>query len=168
MAPTATHADHEYIVARQQRYIEAWSTGSAEKTMEFMDKEDFGYSNFGIQQENLPHAVVKDLFTHSFSDHHDVKLKTRSLHGHKHFTAWEWSMTFKFAKGPDGKRLSKEEARPQKLIGCTLMWWNDQDKIIRNHEYMQVRESQEEADVPSGPNQFLSGQSPSGVGTPKL
>lgn len=42
MAPTATHADHEYIVARQQRYIEAWSTGSAEKTMEFMDKEDFG------------------------------------------------------------------------------------------------------------------------------
>lgn len=114
------------------------------------------------------HAVVKDLFTHSFSDHHDVKLKTRSLHGHKHFTAWEWSMTFKFAKGPDGKRLHKDEARPQKLIGCTLMWWNDQDKIIRNHEYMQVRESQEEADVTSGPNQFLSGQSPSGVGTPKL
>jgi hypothetical protein len=42
--------------------------------------------------------------------------------------------------GPDGKRLSKEESRPVKLIGCTLMWWNDKDKIVKNHEYMQGRE----------------------------
>lgn len=37
-------------------------------------------------------------------------------------------------------RLSREKAVPKKLVGCTLMWWDDGDKIVRNHEYVQVRE----------------------------
>ncbi len=45
--PPVPHADHDYIVARQNRYIEAWKDGSVEKLMEFMDTEEFGYSNFG-------------------------------------------------------------------------------------------------------------------------
>lgn len=88
----------------------------------------------------MSHSSVRDLFAQSFSAIHDVKVKTRSLHGHKHFTAWEWTVTCKVGLGPDGKRLRKEEASPTKMIGCTLMWWNDQDKIVRMHEYLQVRE----------------------------
>jgi hypothetical protein len=49
IAPGGKHADHDYIVARQERYIEAWRSGSPEKVMEFMDKGDFNYSNFGQQ-----------------------------------------------------------------------------------------------------------------------
>ena len=30
-------------------------------------------------------------------------------------------------------------APPKKLIGCILMWWNNDDKIIRNHEVGQIR-----------------------------
>ena len=46
MAPHE-HADHAYIVARQNRYIDAWKAGSVERLMEFMDTEDFNYSLFG-------------------------------------------------------------------------------------------------------------------------
>ena len=94
----------------------------------------------GIEKEELSHSTVKDLFASTFSDFHDLKIKTRSIHGDKRFTAWEWVITCKAGLGPDGKRLKKEEASPKKLIGCTLMWWNKNDKIVRNHEYMQLRD----------------------------
>ena len=89
--------------------------------------------------EDLPHSMVKDVFANSFSAFHDLDIETRSLHGHKHFTAWEWTVTCKVAVGPEGERLRKEDAPSKKMIGCTLMWWNEHDKIIRNHEYYQVK-----------------------------
>lgn len=85
-------------------------------------------------------SSVKQQFEHTFSNFHDQKIKTISLHGHEHFTAWEWAATCKPALQHDGKRLSKEEVPPSKLIGCTLMWWNDKDKIMKNHVSTQVRE----------------------------
>ncbi|MCJ1248640.1 hypothetical protein MMC30_005858 [Trapelia coarctata] len=140
MAPAVKHSDHDFIVARHERYVEAYRSGSAERMMEFMDKEVFKYSDFGGQREDMSHSTVKDQFTHTFSNFHDLKIKTISLHGHKHFTAWEWVITCKHALGQDGKRMSKEEAPPKKLIGCTLMWWNDKDKIVKNHDYTHARE----------------------------
>ena len=94
----------------------------------------------GVEKEELSHSTVKDLFAKTFSDFHDLKLKTRSIHGDKHFTAWEWVMTCKITVGSDGKRLKKEEALPKKLVGCTLMWWNKNDKIVKNHEYIQMKD----------------------------
>lgn len=41
------HADHEYIVARQERYIEVWRSGSPDELMEFMDPDELHYSNYG-------------------------------------------------------------------------------------------------------------------------
>ena len=48
MAPATKHKDpdHAYIVARQERYIEAWRSGSQERVMEFMDKDNFNFSDF--------------------------------------------------------------------------------------------------------------------------
>ena len=46
MAPAHNHADHGYIVARQERYVEAWRSVFPEKTMEFIEKDDLDYSNF--------------------------------------------------------------------------------------------------------------------------
>ena len=94
----------------------------------------------GIEKEGLSHSTVKDLFAKTFTDCHDLKIQTRSVHGDKYFTAWEWVITCKHALGPDGKPLRKEEARPKKATGCTQMWWNDNDKIVKNHEYMQARD----------------------------
>lgn len=47
MAPADKHADHDYIVARQERYVEAWCSGSPERIMEFMCDKELKYSNFG-------------------------------------------------------------------------------------------------------------------------
>lgn len=69
-----------------------------------------------MEKENLSHSSVEDLFARTFADFHDLKIKTRSLHGHKHFTAWEWAITAKALKDPDGNRLKTEEARPLKLL----------------------------------------------------
>ena len=33
-----------------------------------------------------------------------------------------------------------DEIAPQRLIGCTLTWWNDNDRIVRSHEYAQVKD----------------------------
>lgn len=76
----------------------------------------------------------------TLSNFHDLKIETCSLHGHKHFTVWEWSITYKHAVGSDRRRLSKEEVMPKKLVGCTLMWWDDGVKIVKNHEYVQVKD----------------------------
>ena len=93
----------------------------------------------GATAEGLSHSKVEDLFRSTFDNVHDLKLETRSLHGDKSFTAWEWVITCKAALHPDGWRLKREEAPPKKLIGCTLMWWNDEDKITKNHDYTHER-----------------------------
>ncbi|KAL8834789.1 MAG: hypothetical protein Q9176_007307 [Flavoplaca citrina] len=133
------HDDHEYIVARQERYIKAWESGTPEEIMEFMDPQELNYSNHGMEKEGLSHSDVKYLFAKNRTYLYDLDMKTETLHGHKHFTAWEWTVTCKAAFGPNGEALKKEEATPTMMKGCTLMWWNDNDKIIRNHEYAQTK-----------------------------
>lgn len=85
----------------------------------------------------MKHEEVKERYKQVFTDFHDLEIKTLSLHGHKHFTVWEWEATCKPAIGQTGERLSREESQLKKLIGCTLMWWNNNDKIVQNHEYAQ-------------------------------
>lgn len=60
------------------------------------------------------------------------------MHGHKHFTAWEWIATCKPLVGADGTKVSKEEGILTKVVGCTLAWWDDDDKMVRNHDYWRV------------------------------
>lgn len=96
------------------------------------------------KQEALPHATISDLFAQTFTNFHDIKITTRSLHGSKRFTAWEWVLTFKTSiTAPDSKKEeSKEEgAQPKKVLGCTLMWWNEKDKIVKHHDYTLMEES---------------------------
>lgn len=38
------HPEHDYIVARQERYIAAWKSGSPDKIMAFMDSKELHYS----------------------------------------------------------------------------------------------------------------------------
>lgn len=81
---------------------------------------------------------MKDLLAKNGTDFHDIKIRTRSVHGHRYFTAWEYIITCKPALDQDGKKLRKEEAPSKKVFGCTLMWWNEHDKIVRHHDYTQV------------------------------
>ena len=83
---------------------------------------------------------MKSLFAKTFADFHDLKVTTRSLHGDKSFTVWEWIITCKWGVGENGETLKREHAPPKKIIGCTLMWWDKGDKIVKNHEYMQLKD----------------------------
>ena len=83
------------------------------------------------------------MFHRTFSDY-DLKISTRSLHGHKYFTAWEWAISGKEAKGSGGEKLMKDEGLRHKMIGCTLMWWSDRDKIVKDHEYFHLRDPEED------------------------
>ncbi|KAF1982324.1 hypothetical protein K402DRAFT_424603 [Aulographum hederae CBS 113979] len=146
MPPHKKHADHDHIVKRLEEYIKAYRTGKPEALMEFYHPEDFVYSDFGAGREGMRRSEVKEVLHQTFNDFHDLKIKTVSIHGHKNFTAWEWEITCKSAIEPDsGKRLKKEEAPPKKLIGCTLMWWDEDDKIVKNHDYVQTREPEADA-----------------------
>ncbi|KAL8794978.1 MAG: hypothetical protein Q9195_002560 [Heterodermia aff. obscurata] len=144
MASLEKHADHDYIVARQEKYAEAWRSLDPERIMSFMDPKDLSYSCFGINKTNLTHSDVHTLFEKNRTDFHDLVIKTRSVHGFKSFTAWEYVITFRPGLDAEGRKLALEEARSEgkekKITGCTLMWWNKQDRIVRHHDYTQFVE----------------------------
>lgn len=48
MHSATKHSDHDHIVTRQEKYIEAWRSGLPERIMEFMHSEDLTYSNFSL------------------------------------------------------------------------------------------------------------------------
>ena len=161
MPTSQKHADHDYILARQERYIAAYLKGSPKAMMEWMDPEDFVYSDFSTSIKNLLHYTTPLLFANnpvaskqidmkhdqvhslieraftSFSDHN---IKTIALNGHRDFTAWEWEITCRAVIDAEGRRVEGGEAELRKLKGCTLQWWNERDKIVRNHDYVHVVE----------------------------
>ena len=47
MATGKKHGDHEYIVARQERYVATYRSGNAAAMMGWMDPDDSVYSDFG-------------------------------------------------------------------------------------------------------------------------
>lgn len=88
----------------------------------------------------MGHKDVKETYKKTFSNFYDLDIQTMSVHGHKDFTAWEWEITCKPAVNMEtGEKIAKEDASPKKLVGCTLMWWED-GKIVRNHDYVQMKE----------------------------
>jgi len=63
-----------------------------------------------------------------------------SIQDHKDFTAWELATTCKRTVGAEtGVRIAKENATLKKVVGCTLMWWED-GKIVWNHDCVQIKE----------------------------
>lgn len=91
-------------------------------------------------KKDMSHSSIKEHFADNISSFYDLNIETLSLHGHRHFTTWEWTLTYKVAVDPQGERLTAQDATLKEVIGSTLMWWNDRNKIIRNHEYGQIKE----------------------------
>lgn len=60
------HADHDYIVARQERYVASYRRGNAKAMMDFMDEDDFVYSDFGEETSfdvvSLSSSLSRSLF----------------------------------------------------------------------------------------------------------
>lgn len=63
----------------------------------------------GKRTENHPHSSLANMFHRTFSDYDSLKITTRSLHGHKRFTAWEWPSHVKKPKGLMGRSWRRKK-----------------------------------------------------------
>ncbi len=110
--------------------------------MDYIEPEEFEFSCFdqqshaslfihfqaltlaptGLDKETLSHFDIRDLLAKNETDFHDIKFKTRSIHGHRYFTAWEYIISCKPIVNQAGRKWKEEEAPLKKGFGRTLMW----------------------------------------------
>ena len=126
---------------RLDEYIKAYRNADIEGIMKLYHPENFVYSDFSTPNKQLMELEeVASHYSRTFSDFNDLQIRTLSVHGHKDFTAWEWEILCKPVYDKEsGRRLKEEETELKRLLGCTLMWWED-DKIVRNHDYVLIKE----------------------------
>ena len=79
-----------------------------------------------------------------FASIENFTLTTRSVSGHKNFTAWEWDASFKYVKAMD-ELASEESFGPDRadgrlipMVSVSLIWWNDDGKIVKQHDYTKL------------------------------
>ncbi|KAG9187087.1 hypothetical protein G6011_04958 [Alternaria panax] len=113
------HVDHDLIVHRLEEYIRAYRSGKPEAMMESYHPTNIVYSDFSTSHPQMTHKQVHETYKKTFSNFHDFDTKSLSVHGHKHFTAWEREMTCKPTVNHDtGERIDREMAEKKKLVGC--------------------------------------------------
>ena len=78
----------------------------------------------------------------------NLNMTTVSVSGHKGFTTWEWNITFNYVKKMEEVANDKELGNLEvgsgallKMVGVSVIWWNDEDKIVKNHDYSKLVEN---------------------------
>jgi hypothetical protein len=90
---------------------------------------------------------LKAYFANMIEACDDMNMTTVSLNGDKSFTTWEWNITFKYVKKMDEVASDKELGNLEvgggllKMVGVSVAWWNEEDKIIKNHDYAKLVEN---------------------------
>jgi len=96
---------------------------------------------------NINKPAILTFFTNMFTSCANFDLKTVSINGHKNFTTWEWNLTFNYVKpaseaaGEAEFQADMADGRLMRMIGVTVSWWNDEGKIVKNHDYAKVVEN---------------------------
>ncbi|KAH7075049.1 hypothetical protein FB567DRAFT_182796 [Paraphoma chrysanthemicola] len=130
------HDDHQYIVARMDKYAEAYQSGQWEKLHGFYDPNNCFYQDFHTDTPGVGYEGFRERFERLYDSFADFTVETLSVQGHKGFVAWEWSATGKLLLDLEtGGILEKVDAPLRRMLGCTLMWWEN-DKVIKSHDYM--------------------------------
>ena len=86
-------------------------------------------------------------FTNMIQACDNLNMTTVSINGHKDCTSWEWNITFNYVKKMEEVASDKELGNLEvgggllKMVGVSVTWWNDEDKIIRNHDYAKLVEN---------------------------
>lgn len=77
----------------------------------------------------------------------NLNMTTVSINGDKSCTSWEWNITFNYVEKMEEIANDNELGNLEvgggllKMVGVSVTWWNDEDKIIRNHDYAKLVES---------------------------
>jgi len=86
-------------------------------------------------------------FTNMIESCDNLNMTTVSINGHKSCTSWEWNITFNYVKKMEEIANDKELGNLEvgggllKMVGVSVTWWNDEDKIIKNHDYAKLVEN---------------------------
>jgi hypothetical protein len=77
----------------------------------------------------------------------NLEMTTVSLNGNKNFTTTEWNISFNYVKKIEEIANDKELGNlkvgggPLRMVGVSLTWWNDEDKVINHHDYGKLVEN---------------------------
>jgi hypothetical protein len=80
-------------------------------------------------------------FAKVFGSIDNLKITTHSVNDQKTFTAWEWEVTFNYVKPVEEVaheevfRPGMADGRTMRMVGVSLLWWNDKGKIVKKHDY---------------------------------
>ena len=87
---------------------------------------------------HMTKPAFRNFLTGMFATLQQLDLKTVSVSGHKDFTAWQWEMSF-IKKGgkSEWEDIDKEgtEGQVMKMVGVSVSWWNEDEKIVKNCDY---------------------------------
>lgn len=65
----------------------------------------------------------------------DWVLTTRAVEAHEGFSVWEWAFECKMVKASPLMPDIKANGQTLKMIGASLTWWDEEGKIVKNHDY---------------------------------
>lgn len=92
---------------------------------------------------NMNKDAARASFTNLFAATANLTMNTRGVSGHKYFTAWEWEAKCNYMKTmtdvPGSEEIFGSEAADGRIIsvvGVSLMWWNEEGKILQEHDYV--------------------------------
>jgi len=101
----------------------------------------------GAGQLNLTKPQLNAYFTNMIEACKDLNMTTVSINGHKNCTSWEWNITFNYVKKMEEVANDKELGNLEvgggllKMVGVSVTWWDEDDKIIKNHDYAKLVEN---------------------------
>ncbi|KAG5660834.1 hypothetical protein KAF25_002477 [Fusarium avenaceum] len=128
----------QYITKRQQSFTDGFNNASVPALMA-MFAEDVEFNDYATGVLNLNRASLEKYYAEMVATFRNINIRTKSISGSEHFTAWEWDLTMyelpseaaaeldNKAKSTTGKEIN--------MVGVSLMWWNSEGKIIKNHDY---------------------------------
>ncbi|KAH7009543.1 hypothetical protein EDB80DRAFT_838283 [Ilyonectria destructans] len=136
-----THPDpkvQEHIAKRQKSFTDGFNNASVPALMA-MFAEDVEFNDYATGVLNLNRTSLEQYYAEMVATFRNINIRTKSISGSEHFTAWEWDLTMyelpsKAAADSDSK-AKNTIGREINMVGVSLMWWNAEGKIIKNHDY---------------------------------
>ncbi|RDW56398.1 hypothetical protein BP5796_13220 [Coleophoma crateriformis] len=138
MATVISHPDDDFINNRQALFTRAFQSGSTDNIVALMS-DSVEFSDYGTKTHLSSKPEVRNYFTQMFNTCESWDIKTISVSGHKHFTAWEWELLIKVKSTEQGEKQEKEaDSNEIKLLGVSTTWWDEEGKLmVKNHDYAQ-------------------------------
>ncbi|KAF4634884.1 hypothetical protein G7Y89_g3217 [Cudoniella acicularis] len=134
----APRPDQAHIEERNARLVDCYNRGSVDDILDFMN-DDLDFSDFSLGRLHLNKAAARTFFEGLLAICADMHLSTRSIAGYKGFTTWEWNLSFKYLQssaGTEGDIIAQmKHGEVVKMIGVTVIWWDNKDKVVTKHDY---------------------------------